>query len=137
MFRNCLLALALLCGSVLPASAGGGGTVAITGLHGSVMIREIDYHTGQPTGAWRRAKSTDLVGTYLLRTGRGSWAHISLPFRIREQVQWRYVPRGCVDSQSVVRIDSYADSSVRLVRGQISKADGKRAGRLPSVMGTL
>jgi hypothetical protein len=137
MYQKCVLGLAVLCCAAAPASAGGGGPVSILRLRGSVLIREIDFKTGKPIGAWKPAKTKGLIGTYLLRTGRRSWAHLDLPFRIRERGQWKYVPAACVDSRSVVRIDSYADSEVRLVRGRISKADGKRVGRLPSVMGVL
>jgi hypothetical protein len=136
MFRHCVFGLAVACCAAAPVAAGGGGAVAITGLHGRVRIREIDSHTGQPTGPWRPARTGVLDGTYLLRTDRASWAHINLPFRLRKGSGWRDVPTGCIDRQSVVRIDSYADSVVSVMRGQISEADGKRVGHLPRVMGS-
>jgi hypothetical protein len=137
MFRKTLLALAAFSCAAAPACAGGGGPVSITRVHGSVQIREIDWKTGKALGPWRQTRTRGLIGSYLLRTGRGSFAHLELPFRIREGAQWRYVPEGCVDSGSLVRIESYADSMVRVVRGRISITDGKRLGRLPSVMGGL
>jgi hypothetical protein len=60
---------------------------------------------------------------------------VNLPFRFREGGNWRRVPVGCIDSRSLVRIDSYADSSVQVLRGKITPADGKRSGRLPDRMG--
>jgi len=109
--------------------------VSILETNGSVLIRPVDFHSGRPTGRWRRARKGGLDGTFLMRVGRGSWAHLALPFRIREAGHWRYLPGGCVDSGSLVRIDSYTDSAIRVVQGKISPVDGKRSGRLPNRMG--
>jgi hypothetical protein len=121
----------------VPAAAGGGGPVVITQTHGRVLLRPIDFRTGRPTGRWRPAPKGGLLGTYLLRTGRGSWSHLDLPFRILGGGEWKYVGAACVDSGSTVRIDSYADSTVEVLRGRISPADGRRVGRLPNRMGEM
>ena len=118
-----------------PAQAGGGGTVSITRTNGTVLIRPVDFQSGRALGPWRSATKDVLVGTYLMRTGRGSWAHVSLPFGIRQRGRWRYLPGGCVDGSSLIRIDSYADSAIRVLRGKLSPLDGKRTGRLPNQMG--
>jgi len=78
-----------------PAQAGGGGTVSITRTNGTVLIRPVDFQSGRALGPWRSATKDVLVGTYLMRTGRGSWAHVSLPFGIRQRGRWRYLPGGC------------------------------------------
>jgi hypothetical protein len=138
MWRMSLLVtagIAVFLGLAIPALAGGGGGVSITRTRGRVMMRPIDFRSGRPTGPWRQAKKGGVDGTYLMRVGRGSWAHVTLPFRVRQRGQWRSLPGGCVDSGSLVRIDSYADSSIRTLRGKVSRLDGKRVGRLPSHMG--
>lgn len=130
-----VVGLGALLGGTAPAGAGGGGAVVIQRIHGDVLIRPIDYQTGRPTGAWRRAQKGGLLGSFLLRTGRRSWAHVELPFMVRQGGRLRYLPGGCVDSGSLIRIDSAADSTIQVLRGKMSPADGKRAGRLPARLG--
>src|SRR5688572_15506176 len=116
MFRWCAGAAVLLACAAAPAGAGGGGPVSITGVRGSVLIREVDFHTGQARGPWRLARKGNLIGSYLLKTADGSWAHLHLPFSLRRAGKWVPAPDGCVDSRSVVRIHSYADSTVEVLR---------------------
>jgi hypothetical protein len=72
---------------------------------------------GYAVGRWQPARTGELVGTYLLRTGPRSWAHLNAG--------------GCVDSNSLVHIESVADFIIRVRRGQVSAADGKRGEGLP------
>jgi hypothetical protein len=130
-----MLGLAATLTVAVPAGAGGGGAVGIQRIHGDVQIRPLHYRTGRPTGPWRQAEKGGLLGSFMLRTGRGSWAHVELPFLVPQGGRLRYVPAGCIDPGSLVRIDSAADSTIQVIRGQISVADGKRGGSLPRRLG--
>ena len=117
--------LAAFLGASSPASAGG-NSLAITKVRGRVEIKPL-----QPAGHWSRAKPGPIVGTYLLRTGPHSWAHLV------ERGGW--VPcrfnRGCVDARSLVRVESSCGFRLDVLRGQISAVDGKRGKSLFKTMG--
>jgi len=122
----CLVALL---GAPAPTGAGGAGPLALTRISGVVEIkllvdggeywhqragsdRRVIESLG-PVGRWKRAKTGDIVGTFLLRTGPRSWVHL-------DHRLW------CVDANSLVRIESYADYGIEVLRGQVSRADGRR-----------
>jgi hypothetical protein len=118
------------------AFARGGGEESVLRTKGTVLVRPISEFGGEALGPWRPARKGALrEGSYELKTTRGSWAHLQLPFKVQIGGKLRYVPGGCVDSRSLIRIDSYADSEIRVVRGKISLMDGRSKGRLPNHMG--
>jgi hypothetical protein len=97
-----------------PARAGGRYPMRITELHGNVQVR-----LTKGGSHWRPAKLGTLErGTYLLRTGRGSYAHLLGNFR-------------CVDANSLVRINWDSEASIDVLSGQMSAVDGKRGKSLP------
>jgi hypothetical protein len=121
--------VALVC-ATSSALAGGGGPVAITGIGGKVEVKPLTPDTEwrpltrdgrvpyrRLRNGWQCAKPGELVGTFLLRTGPRSWVHLNSTF-------------GCVDSDSLIHIDSGSDFLVTIRRGQISAVDGKRGKRL-------
>ena len=114
----------VLMGAACRARAGG-NSVAIARIHGKLGIRSI-----QPGGPWRRAKPGILTGTYLLRTGPCSWAHLE------ERGGWlpRRFNRGCVDARSLLRVESSCGFHIQVLRGQISAVDGRRG---ESLFGTV
>lgn len=123
--RLCLVGLGLvaLCGAPSPLHAGRPG-VGLAGIRGTVEIRSL-----APGSPWRRAKPGELLGTYLLRTGPRSSVHLQ-QYAVevyRKRRPWGASPRSvaCVDSNSVVRIQSNCGYQVQLLRGRISAADGK------------
>ena len=92
-----------------PAHSGGRYPMVITKIHGDVHVR-----TDQPGSRWQKATLGALVaGTYLLRTGPHSHAHLNRTFR-------------CVDSGSLIRINFDSEASIDVLRGQMSAVVGKR-----------
>lgn len=92
-----------------PAYAGGRYPLYLTEIHGDVQIR-----LDQPGSRWRTPKLGALEGgTYLLRTGPHSYAHLNRTFR-------------CVDSESLIRINFDSEATIDVLRGQMSAVDGKR-----------
>jgi hypothetical protein len=136
--RTVPLAAALVSGAACsPAGAGGGGPLRVSKIHGPVRLLPLDNEAthgvtvpaqrGDWKGyevkwsrlrshRWRRAAPGYLGGTMLLKTGPHSWAHIGAGI--------------CVDPNSTVRIESYADYGIRVIRGRVSAADGKPGPRL-------
>jgi len=113
--NHCLAALApafafaALFFAAVPAEAGGRYPIYITKVYGTVETR-----ADVPGSHWRKATLGDLAGgTYLLRTGPNSYAHLNGNFR-------------CVDSQSLIRINFDSEASIDVLRGQMSAVDGKR-----------
>jgi len=118
MRRICLLAAvaAVLLPSP-PAGAGGGGEpLVVTAVHGRAEMR-------YPGGPWRPAKRGEVMGRIYLRTGRGSWVHVRC-----------MAGRACVDSRSLVRIDSGCGARVEALRGRLSAVDGRRGPSLGRVV---
>jgi hypothetical protein len=99
-----------------PAHAGGRYPMYISEVHGDVQVR-----LDQPGSRWQKPKLGALMGgTYLLRTGPRSYAHLNRTFR-------------CVDSDSLIRINFDSEASIDVLRGQMSAVDGKRGKSLPDV----
>ena len=97
-----------------PANAGGRYPMRITAIHGDVQVR-----LAKPGTRWQNAGLGDLEGgTYLLRTGPRSYAHLLGDFR-------------CVDANSLIRINHDSEASIDVLRGQMSAVDGKRGKSLP------
>jgi hypothetical protein len=123
------IGLAALLGAPAPTGAGGGGPLELTRISGVVEIKLLadggEYwhqragsdrrviESLRPVGRWQRAKTGYIVGTFLLRTGPRSWVHL-------DDRLW------CVDANTLVRIESYADYGIQVLRGQVSRADGRR-----------
>ena len=108
------IAIAAMLLVVTPADAGGRYPMRITKVHGDVQVR-----LAQPGTRWQTAKLGTLEGgTYLLRTGRRSYAHLMGDFR-------------CVDANSLLRINHDSEASIDVLRGQMSAVDGKRGKGLP------
>ena len=123
------LGLVALLGVPSPTGAGGGGPIELTRISGVVEIKplvdggEYWHHPPGtdrrviepigPVGRWQRAKTGYIVGTFMLRTRSRSW--VRLDHRV-----W------CVDANSLLRIESYADYGIEVLRGQVSRADGRR-----------
>jgi len=100
--------------TLTPAHAGGRYPMYLTKFHGDVQIR-----LDQPGSHWHTPKLGALDGgTYLLRTGPHSYAHLNRNFR-------------CVDSDSLIRINFDSEASIKVLRGQMSAVDGKRGPSLP------
>ena len=92
-----------------PLKAGGRYPMYITTISGTVQVR-----LDQPGSRWHNAKLGSLEGgTYLLRTGPHSYAHLLRNFR-------------CVDSDSLIRINFDSEASIDVLRGQMSAVDGRR-----------
>jgi hypothetical protein len=102
---------------------GGGGPIAINEWHGRAQVRAVGPHCvyrakyGGPVVAlsksWQPLRKGEYIGEFLLRTGSHGWVHLN--------------GRGaCVDSNSLVAIESAADIGIQVKRGRISAADGKR-----------
>jgi hypothetical protein len=128
------LAVALPLAVAAPTQAGGPG-VDITVIRGTVEMKPLEsgmYRWPPPNGRalqrvkvtgeqWRPATRGEVVGTYLLRTGSGSYAHL--------------VGSGyCLDANSLVRVESGCGFRITVLKGRISKADGKRGKALPKVL---
>jgi hypothetical protein len=97
-----------------PAIAGGRYPMYLSEVHGDVEVR-----LDQPGSRWQKPKLGALMGgTYLLRTGPRSYAHLNRNFR-------------CVDSNSLIRIHFDSEASIDVLRGQMSAVDGKRGKSLP------
>jgi hypothetical protein len=108
------IALLTLLAVTSPARAGGRYPLSITQVYGDVQVR-----LDQPGSRWQKPKLGALMGgTYLLRTGPHSYAHLSGQFR-------------CVDSDSLIRIHFDSEASIDVLRGQMSAVDGKRGKSLP------
>jgi hypothetical protein len=105
------------------ASRGGGGPMSLDTWHGKVEVKPLDnwshYRAGfgarniQLKRAWQPVRKGEYIGAYLFRSQKYSWMHLG-----NNTV--------CLDSNSVLRVDSEADIAVRLLKGHLSKADGKR-----------
>jgi hypothetical protein len=115
-FRLIGLSLTALLGAASAANAGG-NSVAITEVRGTVELKSL-----QPGGHWSRAKPGLIAGTYLMRTGPRSWA------RLEERGGWmpHNFNRGCVDANTLIRVESSCGFRIQVLRGQISAVDGKR-----------
>ena len=97
-----------------PTKAGGRYPMVVTKIHGSVQVR-----LAKPGSRWQDAKLGSLEGgTYLLRTGPNSYAHLNDKFR-------------CVDSDSQIRIEWDSEASIEVLHGQMSAVEGKRGKSLP------
>ena len=122
-----VVGLVTLLGAPSPSSAGG-NVVRITAIRGRVEIKPLEGG-----GSWRRAELGELQGTFLLRTGPRSWAHL------QEAGAWRprRLDRGCVDANSLLRVGSWGCGfQIEVLRGRISAVDGRRGkGRFRSVGG--
>src|SRR5207249_2443652 len=104
-------------------------SVEITRLRGDVEIRplqpgceyrrcppgarEVQIEPFAPGRHWRKPKLGELTGSFLVRTGARS------SMRLNGNL-------GCVDSNSLVRIDSGCGFSIKVLRGRISAVDGRR-----------
>ncbi len=100
--------------AAVPANAGGRYPMYVTEIHGDVQVR-----LNKPGSRWQKPKLGSLDGgTYLLRTGAHSYAHLNGKFR-------------CVDSNSLIRINFDSEASIDVLRGQMSAVDGKRGKSLP------
>jgi len=112
-FRPGLAGAAMLVAAT-SAFAGGRYPMYLSEVHGTVEIRR-----DEPGSRWEKPKLGALEGgTYLLRTGPGSYAHLNGKFR-------------CVDSNSLIRIHFDSEASIDVLRGQMSAVDGKRGKSLP------
>ena len=108
------IASAVLLMAAPPAKAGGRYPMYVTKIHGSVQVR-----LAKPGSRWQDAKLGTLEGgTYLLRTGPHSYAHLNGKFR-------------CVDSDSLIRIEWDSEASIDVLRGQMSAVDAKRGKSMP------
>ncbi len=109
------------------ARAGGGGPLKITRVHGRVEVEpltaDVSYWSeGKQVGKvgrWTPVRAGYVVGTFLMRTG---------PRRVPAEraaahLQWRQM---CLDPNSMIRVESYADFGIRVLRGRISAVDGRR-----------
>jgi hypothetical protein len=97
-----------------PVRAGGGRyPLWITKIHGRVEIRSdkpgSKWHAVKPGALWFHDNETKY---YLLRTSSHSYVHFS---KVR-----------CLDSHSLIRINWDTESSIDVLRGQMSAVDGKR-----------
>jgi hypothetical protein len=128
MQRSLWLAGFMLAASVLtahPVDAGGRyGMVALGRTHGRVEIKLL-----KPGSQWRPARPGEELPpngtTAMLRTGRGSWAHILVGRRAHR----------CVDSGSLVRINWDSEASIDVLRGKMSAVDGRRGKSLRDYWG--
>src|SRR5258708_6066981 len=103
--------------SLAPVSfAGGVGPLVLTEVHGRVQIKPlyrsctIRLRTGSSFGRpqrltnhWQPARPGELIGAFLLRTGPRSWVHL-------------HGRLGCLDSNSLVHIDSGDEFEVTVKR---------------------
>jgi hypothetical protein len=108
------IAFAAMLMAAAPANAGGRYPMYLSQVQGSVEVR-----LDKPGSRWQKPKLGALEGgTYLLRTGPRSYAHLNGKFR-------------CVDSNSLIRINFDSEASIDVLRGQMSAVDGKRGKSLP------
>ncbi len=126
-FRGWLIGIAMAALLLTAPTHAGGPSAAITRIHGDVDIRPLQrgckYRRFPPGAAmqierfapglhWRRAKLGELGGTFLVRTGPRSSVHLNGDL-------------GCVDSNSLVRIDSGCGFAIKVLRGKVSAVDGR------------
>lgn len=134
--RTCLVALAFAAPFAAAPTRAGGPGVNITAIHGTVDMKPLATGVQQwrPAGGkvrlrreklvgdhWRPLKTGEVIGTYLLRTGKRSWVHL---------MRNAY----CVDANSLLRIESGCGYRITVLRGQVSRADGKRGKPLPRII---
>lgn len=111
-------------------SFGGGGPVVLNRWHGGVQIKPLESGSyfrkayGNPNIAlkrgWQPVMRGEYVGSFLLRTAKGAWAHLN-------------EKGACLDGSSLLMVQSFADVELVLRRGRISAVDGKRGPALARV----
>lgn len=112
-----------------PASAGGPGAEVVR-VHGKVWIkplmRRCEYYRpagggrmrAEPIrgiGRWRRMKTGELSGVFMIRTGARSWIHLG-------------ARAACIDANSLITIQSNCGYQITVLRGRVTAVDG-RAGK--------
>jgi hypothetical protein len=108
------LGLATVLAGAAATEAGGPG-MGLSMLHGTVEIKPVG------AGEWQRAQPGELLGTYLVRTGPRSWAHLR-DYAAEDKAQAMV---GCLDANSLVRVRSSCGFDIEVLRGRISAIDGR------------
>jgi hypothetical protein len=91
-----------------PCLAGGAGPLPIGRAYGTVEVKRLD----KPGRKWEAYRPGMILGyDYQLRTRSGSWVHLDREF--------------CLDANSVIQVESAADYGIIVLKGKVSKQDGK------------